>query len=356
MSFEHPSLNRGEIIDLISPLSNNSAEHDIAFANRVIDAMAPKFARGGAVCSKSVTSVLDAFDAAVSQELPRVSNLAFNSHEVCKHFASQLRTILNLVACDGQAPCEPSDPEDVAEPIYQVREALVDDPAGTWRDVGKSTFDAHQDTRRRVLYASRHKAESVVARTSDASQAPMTWPKSRDVGRFGDMSPGAHMRVGLDGDNDVYVSVWDESAGASIEFCTPGAGGGSSSRTRKALIDLMVAMEADNADRPDKDWWARRLGAIHTNEQPHDLWCIHIPGPGEVHAAPTKEAADHMAAQHNAAMATYYSSNEPNLEFAPSIESAQATVTKWPHDPQSHADELRAFDWAGWGLTQKEQA
>lgn len=284
MSFEHPSLNRGEIIDLISPLSNNSAEHDIAFANRVIDAMAPKFARGGAVCSKSVTSVLDAFDAAVSQELPRVSNLAFYSHEVCKHFASQLQTILNLVACDGQAPCEPSDPEDVAEPIYQVREALVDDPAGTWRDVGKSTFDAHQDTRRRVLYASRHKAESVVARTSDASQAPMTWPKSRDVGRFGDMSPSAHMRVGLDGDNDVYVSVWDESAGASIEFCTPGAGGGSSSRTRKALIDLMVAMEADNADRPDKDWFRAALP-----QQPDNTACKSVQKRLEAHQPATTE-------------------------------------------------------------------
>ena len=93
-------------------------------------------------------------------------------------------------------------------------------------------------------------------------RVPMTWPKARDVGRFGDMSPSAHMRVGLDGDNDVYVSVWDETGGGSIEFCTPGAGGGSSSRTRQALIDLMVAMEEDNAERPDKDWWARRMGGI----------------------------------------------------------------------------------------------
>jgi hypothetical protein len=89
---------------------------------------------------------------------------------------------------------------------------------------------------------------------------PIQWPKARDVGRFGDMSPRAHLRVGLDSDNDAYASVWDEDGGASVEFCTAGAGGGKSSRTREALIALMVAMEADNAADPSRDWWARRIG------------------------------------------------------------------------------------------------
>lgn len=89
----------------------------------------------------------------------------------------------------------------------------------------------------------------------------MAWPKARDVGRYGDMHPRAHIRVGLDSENDAYVSVWDEDGGGSVEFCNQGGGGGgSSSRTRLALIALMVAIEADNAERPDKDWWARRNG------------------------------------------------------------------------------------------------
>lgn len=86
------------------------------------------------------------------------------------------------------------------------------------------------------------------------------WPKARDVGRYGDMSPHAHLRIGLDSDNDVYVHVWGDDGGASVEFCTGGGGGGSSPATRAALIALMCAMEADNAARPDKDWWARRNG------------------------------------------------------------------------------------------------
>lgn len=95
----------------------------------------------------------------------------------------------------------------------------------------------------------------------------------------------------------------------------------------------------------------RKVEAHHGITAQADLWCIHIPGPDEVHAAPSKEAADHMAAKHNAAMATFYSSGAPNLEFAPSIENVQAVAIKWPYDQQSHADELREFDYASWGIT-----
>ena len=86
----------------------------------------------------------------------------------------------------------------------------------------------------------------------------MKFPKERDVGRYGDMSQTAHIRVGLDGDSDVYVSVYDGQGGASIEFCTQYAGGGKSPRTREALIALMVAIEEDNAETPSFDWWKRR--------------------------------------------------------------------------------------------------
>jgi len=87
------------------------------------------------------------------------------------------------------------------------------------------------------------------------------WPKARDVGRYGDMSPHAHIRVGLDSDNDVYVSVWNNEQGASVEFCNGAGGGGSSPKTRAALINLMTAIEEDNAANPAKDWWAKRNGA-----------------------------------------------------------------------------------------------
>ncbi|MDX4955914.1 hypothetical protein [Delftia acidovorans] len=98
----------------------------------------------------------------------------------------------------------------------------------------------------------------LAAPAAPAVDAPIVWPKARDVGRIGDMSPSAHLRIGLDSDNDVYASIWDERGGGSIEFCTPGAGGGKSSRTRMALLAVMVAMEADNAADPGRDWWAER--------------------------------------------------------------------------------------------------
>lgn len=98
----------------------------------------------------------------------------------------------------------------------------------------------------------------------------INWPKGRDVGRYGDMSPHAHIRVVLNSDNDIYVSLWDENGVASIEFCNGMGGGGSSPKTRAALINLMCAIEEDNAANPSKDWWARRNGKAKQGGQ-HDL-------------------------------------------------------------------------------------
>lgn len=100
-----------------------------------------------------------------------------------------------------------------------------------------------------------HPAPAVAATVQE-----LPWPNERDVGRLEDMSPSGSLRVGLDNDNDVYVSVFNGEAMAGVEFCNGGGGGGRSPRTRMALIALMVAMEADNAERPDLDWWARRNG------------------------------------------------------------------------------------------------
>lgn len=89
------------------------------------------------------------------------------------------------------------------------------------------------------------------------AQAPrIKWPKSREVGRLGDMAPRghSHMQVILDADSDVCVHIWEQEGDdgqlAGIEFCCPGIGGGKSPRTREALLALMVAMEEDNAAEP----------------------------------------------------------------------------------------------------------
>lgn len=105
------------------------------------------------------------------------------------------------------------------------------------------------------------RALSATHATQQGMEQPIKWPKARDVGRFGDMSPDGSIRVGLDADNDVYVSICDGTSVADIEFCTPGGGGGRSSRTRMALIALMCAIEADNASHPAFDFWQRNLAA-----------------------------------------------------------------------------------------------
>jgi len=88
----------------------------------------------------------------------------------------------------------------------------------------------------------------------------MKWPVARSVARQGDMGPPGEqqLRVMLDGDNDACVTVEQVRHGrlhaATVEFCNGGAGGGRSLRTRKALIELMCAIEADNAQTPALAW------------------------------------------------------------------------------------------------------
>lgn len=89
------------------------------------------------------------------------------------------------------------------------------------------------------------------------------WPKGQDVARVGDMSADGYIRLCFDSDYDVCVEIWerdslgtiaDHVSRASIEFCAGAGGGGHSPRTRAALIELMCAMEEDNAAAPRKAW------------------------------------------------------------------------------------------------------
>lgn len=81
------------------------------------------------------------------------------------------------------------------------------------------------------------------------------------------------------------------------------------------------------------------------------LWCIHIPGPDEFHAAPSKDAAEHMADKHNKAMSEYLDRHPDPHGHGPSRESVLAKVTEWPNGFDEHALEMVSFDWAAWGLT-----
>lgn len=85
--------------------------------------------------------------------------------------------------------------------------------------------------------------------------AEIQWPKADRVERRDDMSASGKLTVMLQRDGDVVVNVCkgetvQEWESATVEFCAGGGGGGRSMRTREALIALMVAMEADNAERP----------------------------------------------------------------------------------------------------------
>ena len=94
------------------------------------------------------------------------------------------------------------------------------------------------------------------------------WPKMRNVGRYADMGVDQLICLALDDDNDVCVSVSNRHSVSNIEFCVPFSGGGKSPKTRLALIALMVAMESDNANDPERDFFLKRNITPASGESP----------------------------------------------------------------------------------------
>lgn len=75
------------------------------------------------------------------------------------------------------------------------------------------------------------------------------------------------------------------------------------------------------------------------------LWCVHIPGPGDIYAMPSKADAESFAARHNAAIDEYWidvqrTKNKEQLELYPTINKIRARVIEWPWHPKEHAEQL----------------
>ena len=76
--------------------------------------------------------------------------------------------------------------------------------------------------------------------------------------RLESMSPDGSLKLFRQEDGDIIVQVMtrqnsfgnrsNELRIASVEFCTPGSGGGGSRETWKALVNLLEAMKRDNED------------------------------------------------------------------------------------------------------------
>lgn len=77
------------------------------------------------------------------------------------------------------------------------------------------------------------------------------------------------------------------------------------------------------------------------------LWSIYISGMDEYHSAPSEASAKHMAEKHNAAMAAYF---ERHPEMQDMMGMGIASVAEWPFEAEDHAEDIKSFDYAAWGL------
>lgn len=89
----------------------------------------------------------------------------------------------------------------------------------------------------------------------------LPWPRwIKRAARRGDMDPELELRLMREDDGDVLLELYGPARepdtptastwiSAIVQFCT-GRGGGRSPAVHRALCDLMVAIEADNAEHP----------------------------------------------------------------------------------------------------------
>ncbi len=70
------------------------------------------------------------------------------------------------------------------------------------------------------------------------------------------------------------------------------------------------------------------------------LWCLHIPGPDDVFAAPDRERAERWVAEHNAWLDRMFW--EGGIEFGGNWpERHDAVCIEWPWSSERHAEDLR---------------
>jgi hypothetical protein len=74
------------------------------------------------------------------------------------------------------------------------------------------------------------------------------------------------------------------------------------------------------------------------------LWCVHVIGPDEVHAAPSFEAAERVAVRANE---RYRKGNDPaSADYV----LLRFVVALWPHSADSHAESAAKWEaeWSPW--------
>ena len=72
--------------------------------------------------------------------------------------------------------------------------------------------------------------------------------------RIGDMHHSKALNIWVEQDGDIVLYITEGRIpidNADVEFCEIGSGGGLSPNVRKALIELIKAIEMDNITNPD---------------------------------------------------------------------------------------------------------
>lgn len=125
-------------------------------------------------------------------------------------------------------------------------EFAIEEAAELMLDCGVKFGDTREG--RAVLEMARMHLEAHTAALM-SKQAPC----NTFIARKEDMSTSGRLRLLRQDDGDMCVAIIDEEGTmASVEYCTPGTGGGKSPKTLHALRALALAMMEDNQADPSR--------------------------------------------------------------------------------------------------------
>ena len=144
-----------------------------------------------------------------------------------------------------------------------------------------------------------------------------------------------------------------QGAGEVVAWCTPDGERCVTARTYEGARKDGGAMWSSMAPFTVPAFTQPESGRKGTQMSPttEKLWCIHIPGPDDLYAAPSHAVAERMAECHNKTMQEFFDKNPEKLpQWGLTVDECKAQVIEWTHGADEHAEDLADFDANEWSL------
>jgi hypothetical protein len=156
----------------------------------------------------------------------------------------------------------------------------------------------------------------------------INWPCAKGAGHAGPCGTSRDEQPVQPSSNELLSQAWDD-IDSLMEYAFDNGFHELGYDPARVISDEMERVAQELADL--------KAAGSSAPEPSVVLWAMHIPGPDDVWACASKEAAEKRAKEHNDAIRKVGLA----AQFGMQEESVLARVIEWPHSAESHAESLR---------------